>query len=90
MPVLKKVWDREAEAYVDMFSLNAAAAVKHDPKRYSLEKPEAEKGPVEIPEDWKDLPFSKRRAIALKLGEDNNVNSERANAAIEAELAKRA
>jgi hypothetical protein len=45
MPAQLNVWDTEAEgkgkgAFVKMFSLNAHAAVKHDPDRYSFEKPE--------------------------------------------------
>lgn len=44
---------------------------------------------VAIPEGWKDLSWQERRSLASKLTDDPVSNGEQANAAIEAELAKR-
>lgn len=43
---------------------------------------------VDIPEDWRDLKWAQRRAIALKLGAPNTINRENADAFI-AEMAQR-
>lgn len=44
---------------------------------------------VAIPDNWKDLSWQERRSIASKLSDEPIANGEQANAAIEAELAKR-
>lgn len=44
MPVMLKVWDREAEdgpAQVEMLSVKAKEAVQRDPGRYSFEEPDS-------------------------------------------------
>lgn len=45
---------------------------------------------VEIPANWKELGWQDRRSLASKLTDDAVHNGEEANAAIEAELARRA
>lgn len=45
---------------------------------------------VVIPENWKDLSWQERRSIASRLTDDAVRNGEEANAAIEAELTRRA
>jgi hypothetical protein len=44
---------------------------------------------VEIPDDWQSLGWAERRSLASKLTDDPVRNGEEANAAIEAELARR-
>lgn len=105
MPVLLNVWDKaagEGGAFVKMFSLNAHAAVKNDPKRYSMKKPSdepepsvrqervrVEAEPTEIPDNWQDLPWQERRKMAIGLGAARNCTSDIANAIISAEAKRR-
>lgn len=105
MPVLKKVWDNKPDdgepRFVEMFSLNAIAAVKHDPRRYSFGKPgdeprsveqrraAVEPNDVEIPDNFSGLPWPERKKLALSLGADRNCTSDIANAIISAEQKRR-
>lgn len=92
MAARKQVWDLEAEGgpkLVDMWAMDANDAVKHDPDRYSFDAPEGTAGAVEIPTDWADLPNSKRRGLALRLGAENTIKVTEVNAFIEAEIERR-
>lgn len=101
-----RVWDRkggddEKGAWVEMASLNAKEACKHDPKRYSLDDPNAKKPepveqidnrqavPLEIPQDWASLPWPERKRLATKLGAEKNVTSDAAAIIISAEINRR-
>lgn len=52
--------------------------------------PPAEKGPVDIPDDWRTLSAPKRRSMAQRLGAPNTVTVEEADKKIEAEAQRRA
>lgn len=105
MPAKVKVWDREADggkgAFVEMFSLHGAEAIRNDPKRYSkakpgtepkevtIEKPKAEDNPEPIPADWETMDWTERRKLAIRLGADRRCTSDIANAIIAAEVRRR-
>lgn len=92
MAARKKVWDMKAEdgpKEMDMWATDADEAVLHDPERYSFEIPEGKTSLTEIPENWPDLPASKRRGLAMKLGAPNTIKVVEVDAFIEAELEKR-
>lgn len=93
MAARKKVWDLEAEGgpkEVEMWATDADDAVKHDPERYTFTPPDGSAGAVEIPADWADLPNSKRRGLAIKLGAENTIKVSEVNDFIEAEIETRA
>lgn len=93
MAARKKIWDLQAEGgpvEVEMWAVDADDAAKHDPDRYTYEAPDGSAGAVEIPNDWADLPNSKRRGLAMRLGADNTIKVTEVNAFIEAEIDRRA
>lgn len=55
----------------------------------TAETPET-RAAVVIPADWKELSWQERRSLAAQLSDDAVTNGEQANAAIEAELSRRA
>jgi hypothetical protein len=48
-----------------------------------------ERGPVDIPDDWRDLPKHKRRMLAIRLGAPSTVKADEADKRLEDELARR-
>lgn len=50
MPVVRKVWDMKAKAFIEMYSVNAKEAVKNDPERYSFEQREPAPEPAPAPQ----------------------------------------
>lgn len=87
---MKAALDHAAKAGAD-----TAPAIEVVPKVSGTAKtptPEtdATRATVEIPGNWRDLSWQDRRSLASKFSPDPIHNGEEANAAIEAELAKRA
>lgn len=92
MAARKSVWDLEAEGgpkLVDMWAVDADHAVLADPDRYTFTPPEGSAAAMPIPADWADLPNSKRRGLAIRLGADNTIKASEVNAFIEAEIERR-
>jgi hypothetical protein len=93
MAARKKIWDLEADGgpkEVEMWATDADDAARHDPDRWTYEAPDGSAGAVEIPNDWADLPNSKRRGLALRLGAINTIKVTEVNGFIEAEIERRA
>lgn len=93
MGARKKVWDigrDDGPVEMDMWAVDADEAVKNDPERYTFTPPEGSAGAMEIPNDWADMPNSKRRGLALKLGAPNTIKVTEVNAYIEGVIEERA
>jgi len=93
MAARKKIWDMEAEGgpkEVDMWAVDADEACKNDPDRWTFTPPEGSAGATEIPPDWADLPNSKRRGLAMKLGAPNTIKVTEVDAFIQEVIDERA
>lgn len=93
MAARKMVWDLEAEGgakEIEMFAVDAEEAVRNDPKRYTFMPPDGVERLVDIPSDWADLPNSKRRGLALKLGAPNTIKATEVDAFIQEVIEDRA
>lgn len=78
--------DDEARAAVDKYKAERGKLLSIQDK---LDPRPADKSAVEIPKNWKHLAIEKRRAIALQLGAQSNVNKDDADSFIEAEVERR-
>jgi hypothetical protein len=93
MAARKKIWDLEAEGgpkEIEMWAVDADEAHRNHPERWTYDAPEGSSGATEIPADWADLPNSKRRGLALRLGAPNNIKVTEVNAFIEGVIEERA
>lgn len=98
MAARKKIWDLQGEGSeeegfrpkeVEMWAVDADHAALADPKRWTFDPPDGSAGAVEIPADWADLPNSKRRGLAIKLGAPNTIKVTEVNAFIEGVIEER-
>jgi hypothetical protein len=81
-------WPRIADAYraagVPVFEVDSPETSP------ATERPDAvPRGDVNIPDDWAELPWHERRALAQLLSDETLINGEQVTTAIEAELARR-
>ncbi len=75
---------------VAAIAVEEARQVPHMQKVADPVAPSIDGSAVEIPEDWASLPWNAKRKIAAALSETHIINGEQAEAAIKAELARRA
>jgi len=93
MAARKKIWDLEAAGgpkEVEMWAVDADEAHLNHPERWTFDPPEGSAGATPIPSDWADLPNSKRRGLAIKLGASNTIKVTEVDAYIQGVIDERA
>lgn len=63
--------------------------IRATPENKRTAEPRADQAQVEIPDDWRDLPWAQLRSLASKVSNDPVRDKDGAVAAVEAELARR-